>query len=481
MTRVLAGRYELEVALGRGGSGEVWRAKDMAAHRPVAVKLIELAEIDDPGLLAETIGRFRREAVVVARLRHPNIVAALDAGRIGNELFLVMELAQGISLASMLDQREARGMGLLPVSSVLGIAGQACAGLAAAHTAGVVHRDIKPSNLMVTARLHIKIIDFGIARLLTDNSPRLTLPAHTVGTLAYISPEQARGANVDGRADLYSLGCVLYELLTGRPPFHAGLPEQLVMMHVLDQPVPLSIIRPGLPAGLPELVSGLLEKDRDARPADAAEVISRIEAISGVLGSDVPVNEADRGTVRADDPATIAAPVRMMQRAAGPPGPVPQAPPAAGGKNGGTPEWPTVPRSRPRRRRWRRTASTLITAAIAVGVGIYVWAQAHETLQVTAAAVAVARQPAGCDVTVNIIGTISTNGRGGPISYQWIRGSGKNAPVLVAAAASGHNTVRVELNWAFHGKGTDRAVAEFRVLKPQQAAASTTFTYSCRS
>ena len=256
MTRVLAGRYELEVPLGRGGSGEVWRGRDMATRRPVAVKLVELAEIDDPGLVAETIGRFRREAMVVAGLRHPNIVAALDAGRVGNELFLVMELAPGVSLASMLDQRAARGMGLFPVASVLRIAGQAGAGLAAALAAGVVHRDIKPSNLMVAARLDTKIIDFGIARLLADNSPRLTLPSHMVGTPQYVSPEQARGGNVDCRADLYSFGCVLYELLAGRPPFLAERPEALLMMQVMDQAVPLSVIRPDLPVGLSGLVSG---------------------------------------------------------------------------------------------------------------------------------------------------------------------------------------------------------------------------------
>ena len=136
MDRVLAGRYELEVPLGRGGSGEVWRGRDMATHRPVAIKLVELSLIDDPGMLAETIGRFRREATVICGLRHPNIVGALDAGRIGNQLFMVMELAPGISLASMMDERGARGMGLFPVSSVLRIAEQVCTGLAAAHDGG---------------------------------------------------------------------------------------------------------------------------------------------------------------------------------------------------------------------------------------------------------------------------------------------------------------------------------------------------------
>ena len=119
-------------------------------------------------------------------------------------------------------------------------------------------------------------------------------------------------------------------------------------------------------------------------------------------------------------------------------------------------------------------------SAIVVGVGIYVWHQKHETLRVTSAAVAVTHPAAGCDATANIVGTVYTNGRGGPVSYQWIRGSAKNAPVLVADDASGSQTVRVELRWTFHGKGTDQAVVEFRVLKPEPAVASTTFTYSCR-
>src|SRR6201993_4800348 len=275
MGRVLAGRYELEVPLGHGGSGEVWRGRDMATHRPVAVKLVELSLIDDPGMLAETIGRFRREATVISGLRHQNIVGALDAGRMANQLFMVMELAPGISLAGMMDERGARGMGLFPVSSVLRMAEQVCAGLAAAHAAGVVHRDIKPSNLMVTPQLGVKIIDFGIARLLADNSPRLTLPAQTVGTLAYMSPEQAQGLDVDGRADLYSLGCVLYQLLSGRPPFFSSLPGALLMMQVMDRATPLSVVRPDLPAELAGLVSDLLEKDPAARPASAAEGITR--------------------------------------------------------------------------------------------------------------------------------------------------------------------------------------------------------------
>jgi len=209
--------------------GEVWRGRDLATRQPVAVKLVRLASIDDPARVAETIARFRREADTLARLRHPNIVSALEAGRVGDELFMVMELAEGISLAAMLRQRQANGLGMFPVDSVLRIGQQACSGLAAAHAIGVVHRDIKPSNLMVSARGHLTIVDFGIARLLEDNSPRLTAADETIGTLTYMSPEQAAGRDVDARSDLYSFGCVLYELLAGRPPFVAQVPMIIII------------------------------------------------------------------------------------------------------------------------------------------------------------------------------------------------------------------------------------------------------------
>jgi serine/threonine protein kinase len=521
MDRVLAGRYELEVPLGRGGMGEVWRGRDMATHRPVAIKVVELSEIDDPGMLAETIGRFRREATVVSGLKHPNIVGALDAGRIANQLFMVMELAPGISLASMMDERGARGMGLFPVRSVLRIAEQVCTGLAAAHEAGVVHRDIKPSNLMVTPQLGIKIIDFGIARLLADNSPRLTLRGHTVGTLAYISPEQAQGLDVDGRADLYSLGCVLYQLLSGRPPFFSTLPGALLMMQVMDRPTPLNVARPDLQPGLSELVSDLMEKEPAARPRNAAEAIDRIAAIQRTLGADAPEYEADRETIRASDPpgtagatrrdevmpesgrSTVLTPERMAELSgpkpvgvppwelAAPPvrepmpapvwaqpgPPIRSAPQAASG----TPDWPVVrqPGNRPRPRPvWRGVVSTVITAAIVAGVGVYLWEREHQTLKITGVTVTPANRSVGCDGTADIIGTISTNGHGGTVSYQWVENEVAGPP-LVADDASGSDKVQIALKWAFHGKGTGQAVAELRVLNPQQYESSITFPYSC--
>ena len=221
MAGTLVGRYELEVPLGRGAMGEVWRGRDLATRQPVAVKLVQLANIDDQVRVGETIARFRREADTLARLRHPNIISALEAGRVGSELFMVMELAEGMSMEAMLRQRQANGLGMFPVESVLRIAKQACSGLAAAHAIGVVHRDIKPSNLMVSARGHLTIVDFGIARLLEDNSPRLTAPSHD-RRLAVVHVARTGRGYRRGRA----LGPVLVRLrpvrAAGRPPAVRG-------------------------------------------------------------------------------------------------------------------------------------------------------------------------------------------------------------------------------------------------------------------
>ena len=533
MDRILAGRYELDIPLGRGGSGEVWRGRDLATRRSVAIKVVELSQTDDPSTLSETIGRFRREAIVIGSLRHQNIVSSIDAGRVGSQLFMVMELAPGISLASMMDERGERGMGLFPVSSVLRIAGETCAGLSAAHEAGIVHRDIKPSNLMVTPQLSVKIIDFGIARLLADNSPRLTLQGHTVGTAAYMSPEQAQGGDIDGRADLYSLGCVLYHLLSGRLPFRSSMPGALLMMQVMDSATPLNVFRPDLPDEIIRLVSDLMEKDRAARPASAVEVISRLQAIGETLDTEEPAHEADRQTVMADDPVArvgetrhdvgetrrqaplpapgppgAVTPERLAQlwgpeTVAAPPGdaqdatfksaqpppyappqvPVWQSPSAVRADSGGIPDWP-VPLPRPSqrpRRRWAGLLSTLVTLAIAAGVWIYVYQRAHDKLTITNVTVTVADQVVGCNRTADIIGTITTNGHGGPITYQWVRGTEPPGATLVVDDASGKKTVPVQLKWAFHGKGTIQAVAKLRVLTPDSAEASITFPYSCSS
>jgi len=510
----LVGRYELEFPLGRGAMGEVWRGQDLATRQPVAVKLVQLANINDQAQLGQTIARFRREADTLARLRHPNIISALEAGRVGSELFMVMELAEGMSMQAMLRQRQTNGLGLFPVDSVLRIAKQACSGLAAAHAIGVVHRDIKPSNLMLSARGHLTIVDFGIARLLEDNSPRLTSPTQTIGSPMYMSPEQTMGIDVDGRSDLYSFGCVLYELLAGRPPFMSELPIAVMRMHLEERPVPIRNVRPDLPHGLPELVDGLLEKERDARPPDAGYVLRRLVDISdNVTGSAAPEHEADRRTflVGAADtvhgawPPPSADPVPETYRAAVPEpyrAPVPEpyrAPLAANDPppwpaqgpgpedkgrrrgNGGPDGWPT-PRPKRRRRRWTGVLSSVLTVAIVAGIAAYVWTKTHQTLKVTAATVSVTNPgKIACNSTVDVVGTISTNGKGGPITYQWTK-DGANLPTGTVTATSGQQQVRVELQWYLAGKGVHHAVAIFQVFTPNVISAqSASFTYTCDS
>jgi eukaryotic-like serine/threonine-protein kinase len=509
----IAGRYELQEPLGRGAVGQVWRAWDERRRRMVAVKVISVAEVRSTDHLADSVGRFQREVTAVAALRHPNIVTAFEAGRAGDELFLAMELAEGSSLADVIELREARGLGPMPVLDALTISEQVCAGLAAAHAAGIVHRDIKPSNLMVCPDQRIKIIDFGMALLLDDGSPRLTRRGQVVGTLAYMSPEQINGDDLDGRADLYSVGCVLYELLAGRRPFVTDLPEAMMLQHLNDQPPPLESLRPGLPAELCTLVSELMAKDARARPRAAGEVVTRLAGIR----AEAEAAESQRLTARPSDsnPESARATV-LFGRAAAPasapgpaapasaPGPAaPVSPPGAAGlavapgPSPGlvrfgpglpasaaphVPEWTKPAAARPRRRRrlWSRVLSTALTLAIIAAVGVVLWIRAHETLKVSAVAVAPAALPGNsCNVTVDVVGTVFTNTHGGQIQYQWVRNGTLTSPVQTAIIASGQTRTQLHLSWSFHGTGTYHATAELRMLSPEVTSATTAFTYAC--
>src|SRR5262245_39288793 len=183
--QMIADRYVLLTALGRGGFGEVWQAQDTTLGRQVAVKVVDLSAIGHAPHLADIVARFRREALAVGGMRHANIVNAYDAGQAASVLYLVMELVPGSSLADIIQDRRDRKLGPLPITQILDMGTQICAGLASAHAAGVVHRDIKPGNLMVDPDGHVKIIDFGIARFIHDDMPRLTAPGSGVGTMSY--------------------------------------------------------------------------------------------------------------------------------------------------------------------------------------------------------------------------------------------------------------------------------------------------------
>ncbi|WP_424213887.1 serine/threonine-protein kinase [Streptomyces sp. BI20] len=272
---LLDGRYRLDRRLGAGGMGEVWRATDTRLGREVAVKTISTQVAEDPRLEA----RFRKEARTAAGLAHPHIVTVHDHGEgtVGGRrtLYLVMELVRGRSLAAVL----AKGPQSVP--DVVDWAVRICQALAAAHAAGVVHRDVKPANIMVhgPGETEVKICDFGIARLAEETGTGLTATGMGIGTPAYMSPEQVRGERgIDGRSDLYSLGCVLYELLAGTPPF-TGAAWSVVHQHVNTAPRPLRELRPELPRELSALVMELLAKEPARRPADAAATAERLRRV----------------------------------------------------------------------------------------------------------------------------------------------------------------------------------------------------------
>src|SRR5437763_2469656 len=240
--------------------GVVYRAEHRLMERLVVIKVISRALVDSP----DAVERFNREVRAAARLDHPNIVKAYDAEQAGSLQLLAMEYVEGKNLADVLAKK-----GPLPVAYACQCARQVALGLQHAHERGMVHRDVKPQNLMLTPRGVVKILDFGLAKLASERKrgPGLTQDGMAMGTPAYIAPEQAVDtATADVRADIYSLGCTLFELLTGRPPFVGDKPMAVILSHVNDAPPPLESRRPDVPAGLAELVARMLAKKPEDRP-----------------------------------------------------------------------------------------------------------------------------------------------------------------------------------------------------------------------
>ncbi|GAA1434522.1 serine/threonine protein kinase PkaE [Streptomyces thermospinosisporus] len=266
------GRYELTRELGRGGMGVVWAAHDRDHDREVAVKV--LARRDRGSELTTLERRFLREVRLTSRLRHPGIPTVHDHGTHEGELYLVMDLVPGRALDLVLENG-----GPLPVEQAADVARRTAEVLSYAHGQGVVHRDLKPSNLMITPDGEIKVLDFGVAAALEPHpgETRFTASNATPGTVVYMAPEQAVGRTVPA-SDLYSLGCVLYELLTGAPPFTDGSPFMLYHRHANEPVPPLTDRRPDVPDGLRALVERLLEKKPEDRPATAADVAALLAA-----------------------------------------------------------------------------------------------------------------------------------------------------------------------------------------------------------
>ena len=266
-THVLADRYELGPVLGEGGMARVHRGLDRQLRRSVAVKVLAPPFDRDRSFLE----RFRREARAAAGLSHPNIVAVFDSGSDDGTHFIVTELVEGETLADRLGRD-----GPMPPAEAVAVAVDIARALAAAHERGLIHRDIKPGNVMLLPDGRVKVVDFGIAR--AAGSDTLTGTGVVLGSTAYLSPEQAGGQPVDERADLYALGCVLYEMLTGRVPFRADTPIATMYRHVNEDPPLPSTIVP-VQSELEAIVMRCLEKDPKRRFASAAELEAALLAV----------------------------------------------------------------------------------------------------------------------------------------------------------------------------------------------------------
>jgi serine/threonine protein kinase len=269
---IVGGRFKVERAAGRGGMGAVYRAEETATGQFVAIKVVAR----ETRSFAE---RFLREAVVLAELSHPCIVRYVAHGMTPHgQPFLAMDWLEGEDLA----ERLARGV--LGIEESFALVRRASEGLARAHAIGVVHRDLKPSNLFLVGgqATSVKVIDFGVARV-DGGSTALTRPGSSLGTVGYMAPEQAtEAADVDARADVYALGCVLFECMTGRTPFTGRPTAQLVKLLAQVPPAPSSL-RPGIAPAVDALVARLLAKNRDERPRDAAELLEAIDALGLTL------------------------------------------------------------------------------------------------------------------------------------------------------------------------------------------------------
>jgi len=287
----LSDRYEVGEILGFGGMSEVHLARDLRLHRDVAIKVLRADLARDPSFYL----RFRREAQNAAALNHPAIVAVYDTGEAetptGPLPYIVMEYVDGVTLRDIV-----HGEGPMPSQRAIEVIADACQALNFSHQHGIIHRDVKPANIMISKNGAVKVMDFGIARALADAGNPVTQTAAVIGTAQYLSPEQARGIKVDARSDVYSLGCVLYEILTGEPPFVGDSPVAVAYQHVREDPVPPSERHSGISPELDAVVLKALAKNPENRYQTAAEMRADLVKVHSGETPDAPkiLTDAER-------------------------------------------------------------------------------------------------------------------------------------------------------------------------------------------
>jgi len=298
--QVLGERYEIGGVLGRGGMAEVHRGRDLRLGREVAVKVLRSDLARDPSFQV----RFRREAQAAASLNHPAIVAVYDTGEdrttTGATPYIVMEYVEGETLRDVI-----RREGHLRSERAMSLAADICGALDFSHRNGIVHRDVKPGNVMITPQGTVKVMDFGIARAVSDSAATMTSTAAVIGTAQYLSPEQARGESVDARSDVYSMGCLLYELVTGAPPFSGDSPVAVAYQHVREDPRLPSSINPEVPPELDAILLKAMSKNPANRYQSAAEMRNDLlRALAGQRVEATPVmGDAEKTTILAATPA----------------------------------------------------------------------------------------------------------------------------------------------------------------------------------
>ncbi|MEJ3658445.1 serine/threonine-protein kinase [Actinomycetes bacterium KLBMP 9759] len=468
------GPYRITALLGRGGMGEVYRAHDAETDRVVALKLLRPDFTSD----AEFTARFRRECRSAAKLSEAHVIPIHRFGEIDGRLYLDMRLVSGTDLAKWL-----RANGPLAPEAAVAVVSQVASALDAAHAEGLVHRDVKPSNLLLTgtdgnmvdvSTVFVYLLDFGVARASADapGAVQLTRAGTVPGSPNYVAPERFSGVEGDPRADVYSLACVLFEVLTGRTPFSGDLPA-LMGAHLHTPPPRPSIVRDGVPPGFDAVVATGMAKDPERRYPTAGELASAARQVLGITGPQNAVTAmGGRGA------AIAAARTVPSSRAAVPPpadgvtvrfgpgvtAPRPQAVPTAG---------------KPRRRFGKMIVNSLVTGLVLAAVIVYLVQRDTGRLQVTGATAAAVDPGKACDVTVDVVGTIRTNGEPGSITLEWLRSDGEGTGPMTQAVAAAATSTDVHLLWTLSGKGRYSATATLRIIEPNPAQAEAEFTYDC--